>query len=456
LLGTIRYQQTRHHEALELLQRSLAADPGNVAAHNNLGKVFDGLGRWDEAVASFHRALAIDADDDAALCNLGIAEAWLGRHEASERHIRRSLAIDPTSHAAWSALGYSLYQVGRIREAEEAWRKTIALSPSFTEAHINLGTALLAQMNFLEGWHEFGWRDRLPDSRIGRVSFPQSRWRGEDLRGNRLLIIGDQGLGDQILCGGLIPFFTDRGVDLTIECEPRLAPLFARSFRARVFPAANPPHAEALSPSISAKADFVDLAATLIRHPKSFPVHCGYLKADPDRVRTLGAKWRTRAAGRKLVGITWSSARVRLGAAKSSRLAVDWAPVLRTPGALFVSLQYGRPDADLAAAAATGFPVERDDTIDVTKDIDGLAALVSAMDMVVSVSNSTVHLAGALNVPVWTLVPAGPGRPWYWFEGRADSPWYPAMRLFRQANYRAWEPIMADVAAALRACLGGP
>lgn len=454
LLGTIRFQQNRHFEALELLQRSVKLNPTNVAAHNNLGKVFDGLGRWEESVASYERALRLNPRDDAALCNIGIAETWLGRDEASERHIRQSLAVNPKSQATWSALGYALYHQGRTREAEDAWRKTMDIDPTFSEAHINLGTALLAQMNFVEGWPEFAWRDRLHDSRIGRVPFPQPRWRGEDLRGNTLLVIGDQGLGDQILCANLMPFLIDRGVDLVIECEPRLTPLLARSFpKARVISKATPPSAETQSAAISAKADFVDLAETLIRHPGAFLRHAGYLKPDPQRTEVLRRKWRAKAGGRLLIGVTWSSARVRLGPAKSSRLAVDWAPLLKMPGAMFVSLQYGRPDGDLAEAAKAGLSVERDDTVDVTKDIDGLAALISAMDLVISVSNSTVHLAGALNVPVWTLVPAGPGRLWYWFEGRDDSPWYPSMRLFRQADYGVWAPLMGRVAGELDAVL---
>ena len=122
LQGTIRFQQNRHYEALEFLQKAQAENPNDVAAHNNLGKVFDGLGRWKESVASFERALRLDPRDDAALCNIGIAETWLGRAEASERHIRQSLAVNPASHATWSALGYALYHQGRSREAEAAWR----------------------------------------------------------------------------------------------------------------------------------------------------------------------------------------------------------------------------------------------------------------------------------------------------------------------------------------------
>jgi len=450
LLGTIRFQQNKHFDALDLLQRALREDPRNVAAHNNLGKVYDGLGRWEESVAAYQQALALEPRDAAALCNLGIAETWQGKSEASERHIRESLAIDPNSHAAWSALGYALYHQGRSAEAEEAWRKTIGIAPDFSEAHINLGTALLAQMNFIEGWHEFSWREQLPDSRIGQVKFPQPRWKGEDLTGNSLIILGDQGLGDQILCANLIPFILSRGVKLFIESDPRLVPLFARSFpTARVIASARPPAPETQSMEISAKADFVDLAATLIRHPGGFFRHSGYLKADPARVAALRDKWRKKAGGKKLIGITWGSARVRLGPAKSSKLATDWAQILKIPGAMFVSLQYGPADAEIAAAAKAGFTVEREDDLNVTQDIDGLAALISAMDMVVSVSNSTVHLAGALNVPVWTLVPAGPGRLWYWFEHRADSPWYPSMRLFRQSKYGDWPPVMAEVAEAL-------
>lgn len=455
LLGTVRHQQGRQHEAKALLERALALKPDLGAAHNNLGKVHDALGQWDAAVACFQAALRIDPSDAEALCNLGIAEIWRANSAEAERILRRSLALKATAPPTWSALGYALYHQNRTEEAIIAWRKALEQDPDFTEAHINLGTAFLSRMEFVPGWAEYAWRDRLPDSRIDKGRYPQPRWRGEDLAGQGLLLIGDQGLGDQILAASVIPHLARRNIRLVIECDPRLVPLFARSFRAEVVPVATPPLPATQRSDLSARGDFFDAAATLIKSPLGFAPHAGYLKADPARTAEFRRRFERLAAGRRIVGISWASARLRLGAAKTSHLVRDWADVLRAPGNFFVSLQYGPVDRDVAEAAAAGLGLYRLPDLDVTQDIDGLAAVIAALDLAVSVSNTTVHLAGALNVPTWTIVSAGPARLWYWFEGRTDSPWYPSIRLFRQAEYSRWAPVMTEVSAALRA-LGAP
>ncbi|MDX2223312.1 MAG: tetratricopeptide repeat protein [Rhodospirillaceae bacterium] len=450
LLGTVRHQQGRQSDAKALLERALALKPNLGAAHNNLGKVYDALGQWDAAVACFHAALKIDANDAEALCNLGIAEIWRANSTEAEAILRRSLALNAKSPPTWSALGYALYHQNRTDDAIAAWRTALGFAPDFTEAHINLGTAQLSRMEFVSGWTEYAWRDRLPESRIDKGRYPQRRWRGEDPAGQGLLLVADQGLGDQILAAGVIPLLAARNIRLVIECEPRLVPLFARSFRAEVVPAVTPPQPATQRADLMARADLFDAAATVIKSPLGFARHAGYLRPDPGRVAAFRRRLLGLADGRRIIGISWASARLRLGAAKTSHLARDWADVLRAPDSFFVSLQYGAADRDLAEAAAAGLSVYRLPDLDVTQDIDGLAAAIAALDLVVSVSNTTVHLAGALNVPTWTIVSAGPARLWYWFEDRSDSLWYPSMRLFRQADYGRWAPVMTQVSQALR------
>jgi ADP-heptose:LPS heptosyltransferase len=154
-----------------------------------------------------------------------------------------------------------------------------------------------------------------------------------------------------------------------------------------------------------------------------------------------------------LIGVSWHSRRATLGLAKSLPLSA-WAPILAVPGPTFVSLQYGETEADLAQAGLAGHAVHADPEIDATHDLPALSAQIAAMDLVISVSNTTAHLAGALGVPVWTLAPTGGGSLWYWFHPRnpwQQSPWYPRLRVYHQDRPGHWGDLLHRVTADLSA-----
>jgi hypothetical protein len=175
---------------------------------------------------------------------------------------------------------------------------------------------------------------------------------------------------------------------------------------------------------------------------ENFPKHAGYLRADPARAAALRARYHTSSG--PVIGVSWRSKNVRFGENKSMTLA-DLAPILRTPGATFVNLQYGDCAADLAAVKATlGVDVIHDAEIDPLKDMDAFFAQVAAMDAVISTSNTTVHVAGSLNVPTWVLLPLAKGALWYWFATRPDSPWYPSVRLIREKRLDPSRPWWRD------------
>jgi hypothetical protein len=180
----------------------------------------------------------------------------------------------------------------------------------------------------------------------------------------------------------------------------------------------------------------------------SFPSRAGYLKADSTQVDLLRDRYRNQLGGRPLVGISWrggtgSSVRVR-----SIPLAA-WAPILAQPAFGFVNLQYGDCRADLEAVRRDlGVEILHDESVDPLKNLDDFAAQTAAMDLVISIDNSTVHMAGALNVPIWVMLPAVPD--WRWMLDRSDSPWYPSVRLFRQALAGEWTPVIERVAEELK------
>ncbi|MCA9219951.1 MAG: hypothetical protein KDA71_06455, partial [Planctomycetales bacterium] len=189
------------------------------------------------------------------------------------------------------------------------------------------------------------------------------------------------------------------------------------------------------------------LGRFLRRDEASFPHRRHYWRADTDRA----AGYRAKAIGsaKRLIGISWISKNEEFGTHKSLALS-EWRNILSLPDTAFVTLQYGDTAVERTAAKNTlGVPVTEVPDLDLFNDIDGLAALIAACDLVITVSNTTAHVAGALGVPTWVLAPSGAGKLWYWFFDRTDSPWYPAVRIFRQSVPGSWSEPLAAAANAL-------
>jgi hypothetical protein len=294
---------------------------------------------------------------------------------------------------------------------------------------------LLQLGRFAEGWPDYEYRFEAPKEYNERRPSPPPYWNGEDLTGKKILIWTEQGIGDEILHASMFGAVAARAERTVIECSTRLAPIFARSFpRAEIF--AYESYKAAVTPA--GALDYQIAAASLGGYLRpdfaSFPRHQGYLKADPARTAELRSKYQAMAPGKRLVGISWRSRRDRVGIHKSMALR-EFTPVLQTPGAAFVNLQYGDCGAEIAATRAElGIEVIHDADIDPLRDMDAAFAQVAAMDLVISTSNTTVHAAGAQNIPVWVLLPYAKGCLWYWFLKRADSPWYPSARLVRETR----------------------
>lgn len=181
----------------------------------------------------------------------------------------------------------------------------------------------------------------------------------------------------------------------------------------------------------------------------------GFLLPAPAMAAAQGQRLADMAGGRPRIGLSWRSANADFGPQKSLRLG-DFAPVFAAIDAFWVDLQYGETAAERAALkAGQGVSLWRDSTVDPLQELDGAAAQYAALDLVITVSNTVAHLAGALGLPVWLLLPApGYGLLWYWFLDRADSPFYPALRCFRQSHPRNWDAPLSEVAGALKAQFG--
>ena len=239
--------------------------------------------------------------------------------------------------------------------------------------------------------------------------------------------------------------------NIMVECEQRLISLFQRSFPdIRFFCRTNPPDQQLLNPNIDYQISMGSLGQWLRTDLDSFKQgQSYYLTACPDKTAELRNKYQQLASGRKLVGISWKSTDISQRRAKSKSTSLEyWASVLSQPNCHFINLQYGDIETEVAKFESdTNLKVYQDKEIDPLVNLDGFAAQISALDLVISTSNTTVHMAGALGKRVWTLLPHIPD--WRWTLDREDALWYPAMRLFRQSSIGDWQDVFKRVSHAL-------
>ncbi|MSQ87581.1 MAG: tetratricopeptide repeat protein [Alphaproteobacteria bacterium] len=449
-LGVVVYNQGKMDEAIALQKKAIALDPNMSIAHNNLGVVYNATSRQEDAVASFARAIALAPNDPEPMNNYGDSLVKLSRFAEGAEALYKALAMNPNYVEAYTNLGTALWGLGKLDEAVASFRRVIELQPDVAMAHKNLGIMLLLMGQYIEGWREYDWRwaaDKIPM----RV-YPFPVWRGEPLGAGKLLVWAEQGVGDHILQASMMSDLVARGPQIVWEVEERLVPLFQRSYpNVKVVGWQTPASSETYTPDIKAHISAGSMGQFLRTDIADFPrTRRRYL--EPDRVRSDEFKSRLGLMpGEKLVGMSWLSTNLNFGQSKSTVLA-DWVDILKPPGFKFVDLQYGDTAAERQALQDKfGVTLHHLDDLNLREDLDGFAALTAACDLVVTVSNSTAHFAGALDIPVWILISAGVGKFWYWGHDSESVPWYPSARLIRQNAKQDWGPSLQVVAERLAA-----
>ena len=271
---------------------------------------------------------------------------------------------------------------------------------------------------------------------------------GQPVDGKTVLVLAEQGVGDEVMFAGMVPDLVEAGATVIREADSRLVPLFERSFAGiECIGKGDPPTAETRRDGIDFQSPGGNLGRWLRPNLESFPGRQSYLVADKNRRDGLRENYLSDGES-LLVGVAWVSKNKRIGPQKSMTL-MELAQLTGIPGIRFIDLQYGDTAGERAQFEdETGTSIVHDDSIDQMADLDAFAAQVAAMDLVISVDTAVAHLAGALGTMVWTLLPFNSD--WRWMLGRDDSPWYPSMRLFRQEAPGDWEGVFQEVETALR------
>lgn len=381
---------------------------------------------------------------------LAVALSHQGMHEDALKEVRQAIETAPHDAKCHTALGTVLFHLGDATSALRAFEAGYQLDPGFAEAAANLAAMRLMQGHFAEAWPLFLARfsmnvpSPVPSSPLGTAQIGKYEattepavWDGKPYPGKTLLVWGEQGIGDQILFSNMLCDLSTLPMAVAVVCERRLLPLFTRSFPKIVFVAAG----SVAMPKYDYQILIGELGRFYRQSVDKFPQRPnGWLKASPAK----GAAFKARFIGhqsRAVVGISWRSDRLDDGAEKSVPPTL-LKPILGVNVVRWLNLQHG-------AFLSTDIFPERDGAVDPETDLDGLAAQLKGINLFITASNSTAHLAAALGVETWLMAPLGKGARWYWGTSETPSPWYQNLRVFRQTTPGQWAPVMADVKAAL-------
>ncbi|MDD5010697.1 MAG: tetratricopeptide repeat protein [Phycisphaerae bacterium] len=442
-LGLIRKKQGKLTESEAAYTKAIALDPEYAEALSNFGMALVAGGKFEQAGENLQKAVDLSPNCAEFHNNLGVLFNRQGRFEEAIAASSKAIAISSDYIGAYNNLGTALMEIGRFDEAVEAFEKAIAIDSEQAEPHFNRSLILLLTGRFEQGWKEYEWRWKNSGFSTPIRPFTQKRWDGSVEGVVKLLIWAEQGIGDEVQFAGLIQHIIAKGIDVVVECDKRFVPLLQRSFSGITVVGRSDPPAEVLKDeAITHQIPMCSIPQVLGRPIDMKP----YLLPDEDLRNQLRQRYKN-GKDELLVGISWKSGNSQEGPKRSLDLEI-WEPILKTAGVRFVSLQYGDCSRQLQAAREKfGIEIIKDETVNPLKDIEGFAAQVSAMDLIISVDNSTVHFAGALGVKVWTLLPTVPD--WRWGLGGEKTCWYPSMRLFRQKDRGKWEPVISKAAQEL-------
>lgn len=427
--------------ALACYEKCLLIDPRHARAFTGMGMAFADAGWEEDAIRSFETALSIEPDQLEAVNGLGILFKRQGRHEEALVQFERARILAPDDLGILRNRAMVLGALGRLGEEEAEYRQILAADPGDADAHFCLACVLLLTGRLPEGWqeYEYRWSSRQSGESVKPPPTGLPRWSGEvvDRQRNGLIIYAEQGFGDGIQFSRFVTLAAERFGKVLLHARKPLLALFQRNFGALAEIVADVPDESGYThhcPLMSLPLAFGTSLATI-------PADVPYLRADAEK----SGQWQARLADPGLkIGVAWATGKRGMHK-RSFELSLPLlVPLFTGIKARWVSLN--KEPLDAAQTALLADCGVADWTSELL-DFDDTAALIGALDLVISVDTATAHLAGALGKPVWLLNRAE--SEWRWLLDREDSPWYPTMRLFRQRRSRQWEPVLEAVAAAL-------
>jgi tetratricopeptide (TPR) repeat protein len=471
LLGMLHFQRRRLAESLRFLSAALKANPVSSEAMSNLGLALHTAGHYDEAISRYRSALQLVHDHPEFLYNLGNSYLELGRFDEAVSSYDAVLAGKPdhvgalvnrgnallrlnaplkalSSYDAARAMmprhpqiltnrGHSLRRLDQPMEALAEFKAALAAAPEFAEAHFEAAMTHLTLGDFEAGWKAYEWRWQTGAFARQRRSFPAPLWLGDrPVAGKTILLHAEQGFGDTIQFIRYAPLLTKLGANVICEVQPELQPLLSQLDGVRVVAAGE------ILPAFDLHCPLLSLPLAFKTQLNTIPASTPYLTAPAER----RDRWQTRLpAARSRAGFVWSGSSTHKNDANRSLPLAQLAPLFETAGLQCVSLQSELRGADRDMLRDLPNLVHLGDELG---DFADTAAIISLLDVVVSVDTAVAHLAGALGKPVLILLPRAAD--FRWMRERADTPWYPTARLLRQPAFGDWDSVIGRMRDELR------
>jgi len=429
----------RREEALQVYDAAFAIEPKDLSILKDRGSALLYSDREEDALACFDSALQIKPDDVYFIYKRGTALAKLNRFEEALACFDQSLELEASNVDALNGRGNALSALSRAAEAIVSYDRALQIDPETPEAHWNRSLTLLRMGDFEQGWKEYEWRWKTSNFTSKPRNFEQPLWLGEQsISQKTILLHAEQGFGDTIQFARYVPLVSALGAKVVVEVQPPLKNIFSGIEGASLVISSGEqlPSFDVHCPMLSLPLAFKTRIATI---PNNVP----YLRADlgtTTTFATLGEK-----KERPLVGVAWAG-RPTYGGDKTRSIGlVRLAPVLSVPGFQFVGIQKDLREGDREILSTYENLTWLGDKL---TDFADTAALMAQLDLIISSDTSVVHLAGALGKPVWILLEHTPD--WRWLLDRADCPWYPSARLFRQAKAGDWDSVILEVIDAMQ------
>ena len=448
-LGNVLKIIDRPDDAEDVYNKLLSVSENNPTVFFNLAVLYQSLYRYEEAKIYYQKVVNIQPTNNAALLNLGNVCLALFQYEKAIKLFSKVLNGEPDSIDARRGLSMAYKELNELDRAKEQLEIILNVTPADIKTRQDLSLILLQQGDFLQGWQEYEWRNRNLDAIDSKWPFPA--WENMEGSVQTVLVYPEQGIGDEIMFSSCINDFSVYA-KIVLACDDRLESLLQRSFPSVQVIGRNADDAEewlCALPKIDAQISIASLPLYLRTHYDDFLPGAAYLIADSSNVE----KWRKRYSdldGCLTVGLSWRGGHEANTKVKRSNDLVQWGKIFQQSDVNFVNLQYGDCTSDIALVKKL-FDVTLHDWSDSDPllDLDDFSAKIKALDLVISIDNSTVHMSGALGVPTWILQPSSPD--WRWLPDEPGSYWYSSVKQYKQQTQGDWVSVIDTISCDLSA-----
>ena len=479
ILGVTLQKKGLLEEAKNSFKKAIKINPNFDHGYNNIGNIFKNVNNFKDAIVNYNKAIEINPNYAEAYSNLGNAQKELGNYDDSIQNHKQAIKINPNYAEAYSNLGNALFEMANFAEAANYHNQAIKINPNYAEAYSNLGNALgelgkfdeaiknyrksikinpeykesilneslieLTRGNFESSWKGYDFRFYKNNQNLMRYEVNKT-WDGSYLDGT-LIVWGEQGVGDHILFGSMLSDLKKCAKSVILEIDKRLVNLFKNYFKKINFL-----NIEVIALEKISKVKFDkhiaigSLGQYLRKNKEAFkntPSH--FLIPSAEKVKILRNSLFTNKKTR--IGISWKTLNKKQ---QFRNIDIEqMLPILKKTNCEFINLQFGDTKDDLEKIKSKhGINIRNIETIDNFNDIETLAALISCLDLTITIQNSTAHLSSALGKKTWIMLTKNSR--WHWTLNEKKSLWYPNAKLFKQDHLGDWNKVINDVSISLK------